>query len=407
MKPKYQTMAVKGKLLCLAVILGVIIGALDALFGRVLLAITAFRGPHVLWLVPFLGVAGWLSIWAYQRYSEESLKGMSLVMKVGFGEEEKIPILLVPLIMVGTWLTHLFGGSAGREGVAVQLGATISHGVGRKLKLTESSRVLLITGMAAGFAGLFQTPLTATFFAMEVMVTGIVQYDALLPAVTASFVASTTSHLLGLEKFEVVISEVMVWNTETIGKLLLVAVVFGATGGIFAYALKCVKGKVSAWIPNPRKRIFFMGTGLALLLLAIHWGRYCGLGTNLISDSFSGETIYAYDWILKLAFTVLTLSAGYQGGEVTPLFSIGASLGVIAAGILGLPVLPVAALGYAAVFGAATNTLLAPIFIGLEVFGGENMAAFAIVCIIAYVCNGNQTIYGAQKNYVFQEARME
>ena len=141
-----------------------------------------------------------------------------------------------------------------------------------------------------------------------------------------------------------------------------------------------------------------MGCGLSIILLLIHFGRYSGLGTNLINASFSNGKIYSYDWAFKIILTILTLAAGYQGGEVTPLFSIGASLGVVLASLFGLPSLLIAALGYIAVFGSATNTLLAPIFIGIEVFGTENIIIFVIVCIIAYVFNGNKTIYSLQKN---------
>lgn len=403
MEIKKENIVLKLKTLALASIIGVIVGALDALFGRVLLFISAVRSEHVVWLVPFLGFAGLLSVLLYKKVSEESLKGMGLVMQTGHGENEAIPLPLIPLIMVGTWLTHLFGGSAGREGVAVQLGATVSHAIGQKLKMPDNSRVLLITGMAAGFAGLFQTPLAATFFAMEVMVTGLIQYDALLPSVTASFIASTTSHLLGLEKFSVDVNDTIIWTGENIIKIIAIALIFGIVGGAFAYLLKKFKGKFSKWFENPLKRIFVTGTCLAVVFLVFHFGRYCGLGTNLISASFSGEKIYNYDWAVKIILTVLTLSVGYQGGEVTPLFSIGASLGVCLAHFLGLPVMLVAGLGYAAVFGAATNTLLAPILIGVEVFGSNNIFAFVIVCILAYTFNGNQTIYGAQKNYIFHK----
>jgi H+/Cl- antiporter ClcA len=138
-----------------------------------------------------------------------------------------------------------------------------------------------------------------------------------------------------------------------------------------------------------------------VILLALHWGRYSGLGTNLISLSFDGGTIYAYDWIVKLLLTVLTLAAGFQGGEVTPLFSIGASLGIVLGTGLGLPPMLIAALGYAAVFGSATNTLIGPILIGAEVFGPQNTLWFAIVCALAYAFNGNKTIYSAQKKFNF------
>ena len=150
-------------------------------------------------------------------------------------------------------------------------------------------------------------------------------------------------------------------------------------------------------IMNDFLRIGFMAIPLAVLLFAVHGSRYSGLGTNLISAGFTGQTIYGYDWILKLLFTIFTLAIGFQGGEVTPLFSIGTSLGVILGGLFGLPPMLCAALGYAAVFGSATNTLIAPIMIGLEVFGGANMVLFVIVCAIAYGANGDLSIYAQEK----------
>ncbi len=368
-----QRKSILAKTLALSAVIGVIVGALCALFGRVLLYLSEVRSLHAIWFIPFLGVAGLISMLLYKKCSEESLKGMGLVIETGLGKNEKIPILLVPLIMVSTWLTHLFGGSAGREGVAVQLGATVAHTIGRKAKMPENSRALLITGMAAGFAGLFQTPLTASFFALEVMISGVLLYEALLPAVMAAYIASFTSHFLGLEKFSVAVNDAFSWTPETIVKLLFVAAIFGVTGGGFAYLLGKAKKAGVRFFHDPCKRIFVMGSLLAIVFLLLDYGRYSGLGTNLISASFTGEMIYGWDFILKILLTVLTLAAGYQGGEVTPLFAIGASLGVVLAKFLGLPILLVAALGYAAVFGAATNTLLAPIFVGLEVFGGKHM----------------------------------
>lgn len=383
---------------CIAAIVGVFVGIIDAVFGQVLLEITDFRNNNIIKLVPFLPVAGILIMILYKRFSKESLKGMSLVFQTGHGECEKIPKMLMPLIMLSTWITHLFGGSAGREGVAVQLGATFSHTLGRKMKLPDNSRILLVVGMAAGFAGLFQTPLAATFFAMEVLVAGTLLYEVLLPALTASFVASYTSHFLGLEKFSVTINETFVFSISTIVKIILIGVLFGIAGGGFAHILQLSKKFFAKRIEDPMKRIFFMGCGISIMLLLLNFGRYCGLGTNLIHDSFFDGNIYSYDWILKIVLTVLTLSAGYQGGEVTPLFSIGASLGIVLGGLLGLPPILVAALGYAAVFGSATNTLLAPILIGAEVFGTDNILVFVIVCSIAYVFNGNKTIYTSQKS---------
>lgn len=383
----------------IAAIVGLLVGIIDYVFGSVLLKITDIRNNNIIKLVPFLPIAGVVIMILYSRYSKESLKGMALVFQTGHGEYEKIPKRLIPLVIISTWITHLFGGSAGREGVAVQLGATVSHTIGRKIKLENSSRMLLVVGMAAGFAGLFQTPLAATFFAMEVLVAGILMYEVLLPILTASFIASYTTHFLGLEKFSFAINETLNLSISTIFKVVLIGVIFGIVGGVFAHLLAFSKKFFAKKLENQFKRIFFMGCGISLVLLILNFGRYCGLGTNLINLSFGQGEIYKYDWILKIILTILTLSAGYQGGEVTPLFSIGASLGVVLGSLLGLSPILVAALGYAAVFGSATNTLIAPILIGAEVFGTDNILIFVVVCSIAYVFNGNKTIYTLQKRH--------
>lgn len=346
----------------LAVVVGICVGIVDTIFGRGLLAISAFRTAHWRCLLPFL------------------------------------PLALVPLVMLGTWITHLFGGSAGREGVAVQIGATLSHEAGRRLHIRENKPVMLITGMAAGFGGLFQTPLAAVFFAMEVIVAGYLEYDALLPALIAAYTASFTSHFLGLEKFAVDIQDTWtVTDLRSMISLIALGLAFGLAGRCFSVLLQKAKKLFGEKISTPLIRIGVMAIPLAALLFVIHGGRYTGLGTNLISASFAGETIYGYDWILKLLFTVFTLAIGFQGGEVTPLFSIGASLGVVLGSILGIPPIICGALGYAAVFGSATNTLIAPILIGLEVFGNRNTLPLILVCILAYLVNGNHSIYGAQQ----------
>ena len=380
----------------LAVATGVLVGILDTIFGRGLLIISDIRNLHYRYLISFLPVAGLAIVWLYQHFNKESLKGMTLVFEAGQQKREEIPLALIPLVMVTTWITHLFGGSAGREGVAVQIGATLSHALGRRCHLPENGRIMLVTGMAAGFGGLFQTPLAAVFFAMEVIVAGYLDYEALLPALIASYMASFTSHALGLEKicgnayrtgsFR---EKECFWNPDR-------GVVFGLTGRLFSFSLQKMKKILGEKIKSPFWRIGFGAVPLAVFLLLLHSGRYSGLGTNLIRESFHGGTVYAYDWILKLLLTIVTLAIGFQGGEVTPLFSIGATLGVVLSGILGLPAMTCAALGYAAVFGSATNTLLAPIMIGLEVFGPAEMLPFVIVCVIAYLMNGDRSIYAAQ-----------
>ena len=248
--------------------------------------------------------------------------------------------------------------------------------------------------MAAGFAGLFGTPVAAVLFALEVLVKGEMKLRALFPAVTAAFAASTTSQALGLSKFTFLLSaHLPPFSWLLLVQLLLLGVIFGVAGGLFAWCLKRTKGFLSAKIKNPLLRIGLAGAALSAVLLLFYQGRYSGLGTNLIQASLNGGTVYPWDWALKSILTIVTLSAGFQGGEVTPLFSIGASLGAAAAGLFGLPVPFAAALGYAAVFGGATNTFLAPVIIGGEIFGFETIPYFFIVCTVAHVCNAGKSIY--------------
>ena len=380
-----------------SVIIGVIVGAIDAGFGKILIYLGEFRSENFMKLVFFLPIAGILVIWVYRKVSKKAIKGMNLVFSVGHGEEESIPLALIPLSIAGTWMTHLFGGSAGREGVAVQIGATVSNYIGRKIKIENASRIFLVTGMAAGFAGLFGTPIAACFFAMEVLIVGKLDYKALLPAIIAAFSSSFTAHLLNLEKFTFNLETKLNIDVMFILKLIIVAVMFGLVGRIFSVSLKYAKEKLSNKFEDPMKKIFVVGVILSILFIIFGKGRYSGLGTNLINASFNGESIDEFDWLLKIILTVITLAAGYQGGEVTPLFSIGCSLGVVLANILNMPVEFIAALGYTAVFGSATNTLLAPIFIGGEVFGYEYMPYFFVVCSISYAFNGDKSIYGLQK----------
>lgn len=286
---------------------------MDAVFGRVLLYLGAVRDAHTAWFLPFLGLIGALMAWAYKRYGAGCENGMGMVFEAGHAEREAIPLRLVPFVICATWLTHLFGGSAGREGVAVQLAAAPE------------------------------------------------------------------------------------WSAELALELTALGIVFGLTGAAFAFCLKRAKKLAQNRLKNPVLRALVMGVALSAVLYLLYRGRYCGLGTNLINASLAGESIYAWDWALKLALTVLTLSAGFQGGEVTPLFSIGASLGAALAGLLGLPAAFCAALGYAAVFGSATNTLLAPALIGAEVFGWAAAPHFFAVCALAYAVNGGRSIYSGQK----------
>lgn len=375
--------------------MGLVAGLVTTFFGKFLLEIGQLRSEYFDYLVPFLALAGLVVVFIYQKWGKEVQAGMGLVFKAGQGEDAQISPVLVPLIICTTWLSHLFGASVGREGVAVQLGASLSHWL-QKHGFSDLSKDLVTKiGMAAGFAGLFQTPLAASFFAIEVLIVGQYAWRNLVYCLIAAFTASTTSQLLGLEKFTHVISTPSFQFLDSF-KWILIALCFGIIGNFFAWFLEQAKKHSTRWLPNPYLKMAIMGLGLTVLLYFFHHGRYSGLGTNLIEASLVGESVFDYDWLVKLLLTCLCLAAGFQGGEVTPLFAIGASSGVLLAGLLGLPVELVAALGYCAVFGSATNTLLAPILIGYEVFGW-NIIPYAIpVIALAFFINRKQTIYGQQ-----------
>lgn len=390
------------RLIVAGIIIGFIVGIIDTIFGRGLLLIGNIRKEYLYYFVPFLALAGLLIVFIYKKFAGRAKKGMGLIFEAGHGIENEIPLKLVPIVSIATWITHLFGGSAGREGVAVQLGATISHKFKKYFGFPNKSKIFLVIGMAAGFGGLFQTPIAALFFALEVLTLGNLQLYALLPAIVSSFVASWTSAFLGLEKFNHFVNTNFVVTPLTFVKFAILGIIFGIVGNLFVYLQNFLKKYLSEKIKNSYYRIFVIGILLSIVFLMLHEGRYTGLGTNLIENSFLGKQVYMYDWILKLILTTLTLSAGFQGGEVTPLFSIGASLGAVIAIFFGLPIEFVAAAGYISVFGSATNTLLAPIFIGGEVFGFSNLPYFVIIVVFAYLVNRKISTYGLQKNY-FEE----
>lgn len=380
-----------------AIVIGLSAGVLDTIFGKGLLRVSHMRDAYPYLTIPFLGIAGLLITFLYRRLGGDSQKGMGLVFDVGHGHRQTIPKRLIPLVVLSTWLTHLFGGSAGREGVAVQLGATLATRFSHFKSVKQNTKELVVIGIAAGFAGLFQTPMAATFFALELLVVGIFSLDILFPAFTAAFLASQTSHFLGLEKFSHPLSTSLPLDAQIVGKLMLAGICFAVIGKLFSVALLYLKAKIGNLNQNPYLKIALGGLALSLVLLLFHQGRYSGLGTNLIEASFEGQTIYPYDWLLKLTLTIVTIALGFQGGEVTPLFAIGASFGVVCAPVLGLPVPLVAAVGYVSVFAGATNTLLGPLLIMGEVFGFQTLPYAFVALTMTSLFHRLPSIYQQQK----------
>lgn len=380
-----------------AIILGLAVGALDVGFGKVLYAVNAMRDAHPWYWIPFLALGGLLVAGIYNSCGGQCFRGMALIFEAGHGEQAQIPLRLVPAAIVSTWITQLFGGSTGREGVGVQIGAIIGHRVGRFLSIKDAPKILLLTGIAAGFSGLFQTPIAAFFFALEVLTAGKLEYEAAIPIFIGSFAADYTSKALGLSAIlhPVALQTNLTWALAF--KLMVLGVVFGAAGGLFAWTLDKTRQLLKRIFPDkPFKKIVVVGIALSLVMLILWGGRYAGLSESLINQAFLGTSFW-YDPLFKAIVTILALAAGFRGGEVMPLFVIGATLGAALAPLTGLSAPLVVALGFVCVFGTGTNTLLAPIFLGGEIFGYQLLPFFFIVCVVGYFFNGNKSIYTGQK----------
>ena len=418
----------------IGITLGAIIGALTACFGDISDRLSVIRDTNPLYFIPALTLGGAAIAFAYKKWGRWTERGMDQVFAVGLNKESDFPLVAIPMAAVSTWITQLFGGSAGREGAAMQIGSALSYNISKKLPFENAAHIMLVTGLAAGFAGIFQAPMAATAFALEVLLVGHLELSALLPAAAAAFTACKVSSMLGFHKFSVDLNSILdasgfsasIFTNEgsldvnLLLKLALMGILFGVVGGGFAKLLGLSQDFFAKKFPNTIKRIAIMGAGLSVLLLVFFQGRNAGLGTNLLDMCFginvtnaagtaadlgnaagienvAGAAIHGYDWILKFALTILTLSAGFVGGVVTPLFAIGATFGIFIASMFGMPVALAAALGFAAVFASASNTLWAPILIAGEIFGFNCLPAFFIVCTVAYICNGGQSIYKQKK----------
>lgn len=379
-------------LLALSAAVGAIAGVLTAVFGHGVLAVTEVREAYPLLMV-LLPAGGALICLAYRRWGEECRRGMGLVFDAVEGRRKDVPARLIPLAVGSTWLGHLLGASVGREGVAVQISTAAASLLTPGLDTPRNKRRLLMAGVAAGFAGLFRTPLAAVFFALELFHTGVMEYESLLPALVAALTASAVSGALGVHPpVSGLNAAVPAFTVETIIALVVLGIAAGLAGRLFVALLHGLHHRLEQWLPNPYLRIVLVGALVALFGL-VTGGRYNGLSEEIPAIALAGGQLYAWDWLAKLCLTAVCLAAGFQGGEVAPLFTVGAALGAVLAGPLGLPVELAAAMAYAAVFSAGTNTFAAAILVGLELFGGQYFACLFLVCTVAYACNGSHSIY--------------
>lgn len=383
--------------LVLGGLVGVLCGAGSALFLWLLEEATAFRSGHE-WLVYTLPVAGLAIGWIYARFGTSIKGGNNLVIDTIHDEGAELPARMAPMVLIGTVLTHLFGGSAGREGTAVQMGASLTDWLAHRLKLAGPlRRQLLAAGVAGGFGSVFGTPIAGTVFGLEFIVLGRIEYDALVPALVASLVGDMVTRGLGIGHTHYPSPPHLALTPLVLGKWVLFSAAVTLATAAFIELTHFLKKQGERRIPQLPLRMFAGGAVVVMLWKLIGTSDYLGLGVPMIVRSFSDPTLPAYAFAAKLVFTAVTLGAGFLGGEVTPLFLVGAALGNLLAHLLGLPIELGAGVGMAAVFAAAANTPLALSIMAMELLGASVFPHVVVVCVLAYLFTGHRSIYPAQR----------
>jgi H+/Cl- antiporter ClcA len=392
-----EQLATLAQWLGLGGVVGVLCGASSALFLWLLDRASGFRTGHelIVFALPLAGLAMGL---VYERFGDSIKAGNNLVIDTIHDDGPEIPVRMAPMVLAGTVLTHLFGGSAGREGAAVQMGASLTDWVAHRLRLPRELRQqLLAAGVAGGFGSVFGTPIAGAVFGLEFVVAGRIGYTALVPALLASLVGDMTTRALGIEHTLYPAVPDVALTLPLLGKWLLFAVGIALTTVVFIELTHFIRRQGERRVPRLPVRLFLGGAVLVALWQLAGTSDYLGLGIPTIVRAFEDPHLPAEAFALKLVFTAVTLGAGFLGGEVTPLFFIGAALGNVLARLLGIPLELGAGIGLAAAFAAAANTPLALSIMAAELLGAHAFPHVMIVCVFAYLLTGQRSIYPSQR----------
>ena len=387
----------------LAIPTGLICGLVGTLFHLSVERVTELRADQP-WLLFLLPAAGLLITALYKATKCEGVGTNNVIRAVQSGEP--VSILLVPAIFLGTVLTHLCGGSAGREGAALQMGGSIGWNVGTLLQLKDHDRrTATISGMAAFFSALFGTPLTAALFAMMVEDVGLTFTSAFVPAFTSALIAYGCSLAFGIAPthFAITAPELTVWTAFLV---ILLGFACAAVSRLFCGLLHFMEHKVPQLLPNPWLRVFVGGVAVIAFSYLFGVGRYNGAGMGVITAAVEQGEALPWDFLCKIFLTALTLSCGFKGGEVVPSFFVGATFGCVFGPLLGLPAGFAAAVGLVSIFCGATNALIPSILMGFELFSGAGLELMALGCGICYMLSGHHGLYSSQ-TFVTNKLRSE
>ncbi len=386
-----------GQWLVLGALVGVACGGASALFLWLLERATEVRARHE-WLVYALPIAGLVVGSLYERFGEPIKGGNNLVIDTIHDDGPEIPLRMAPMVLVGTVLTHVFGGSAGREGTAVQMGASLADWLSHRLGVSKAvRRQLLAAGVAGGFGSVFGTPIAGTVFGLELVVLGRIEYEALVPALVASVVGDLTTRALGVGHTHYPAAPHVPLTPLLLAKWLVFAAAVAATSTAFIELTHWLKKRGERHLRRLPLRMFAGGVAVIAMWKLVGTSDYLGLGVPTIVRAFTDPSLPTYAFALKLVFTAVTLGAGFLGGEVTPLFFVGAALGSALARLLGIPLELGAGVGLAAVFAASSNTPLALSIMAVELLGAHVFPHVLIVCVVAYLLTGHRSIYSSQR----------
>lgn len=382
------------KWLVLAVLTGLSVGFISSLFARVLKFVTNYRTEHF-WVFFLLPVSGLIIVFLYQKFGQED-GGTNQVLST-IRSQDDVPFRSAPLIFVSTILTHFAGGSAGREGAAIQLGGSIGNQLGSWFHLDKEDRhVMVMCGMSAAFSAVFGTPMAAAVFAMEVVSVGVMYYAALLPCVIASIIAAEFATGVGLNPETFPVARIPQLSVESGLKMAVIAAGCGLLSILFCVALKAVSGIYGKYLKNPYLRVCVAGCLVIGITMLLGTGDYMGAGNELIARAVEQGKARPLDFLWKMILTAITMRAGYRGGEIVPAFSVGATFGCVAGGLLGFSPEVAAAASMVALFCGVTNCPIASMLISFELFGFSGAAYYLIAISISYALSGYYSLYKDQ-----------